>query len=128
MIALTHVIAVFMILPIMSVIKKIDPSLEEAAMDLGAGKFKTFYKVTLPLIKSGITNALLFSFLIPFGNLTISLFISSPLFKTLPVQIYSFINLSSVDPTITAISSIIIIIESLLFGILFKVLGSTDIW
>ena len=53
-IALTHVIVVFMILPIMSVIKKIDPALEEAAQDLGANRLKTFFRVTLPLSIPGI--------------------------------------------------------------------------
>lgn len=53
-IALTHVIVVFMVLPIMSVIKKIDPALEEAAQDLGANRIKTFFKVTLPLSIPGI--------------------------------------------------------------------------
>jgi len=128
--ALGHIIVCipFAIRSVSAVLYGFDRSLEEAAMDLGADRFKTFYKITLPLIKPGITNSLLFSFLISFGDLNISRFISGPLFKTLPMQIYSFINLSSVDPTIAAISSLIIIVESLLFGILFKVLGSTDIW
>lgn len=128
--ALGHIVITmpFAIRSVSAILYGFDRSLEEAAMDLGAGRFKTFYKITLPLIKPGITNSLLFSFLVSFGDLTVSLFISGPLFKTLPVQIYSFINLSSVDPTIAAISSLIIIVESILFGLLFKVLGSTDIW
>ncbi len=97
-------------------------------MDLGAGRVKTFFKITLPLIKPGMMNGVLFSFLISFGDMNISLFLSGPLFKTLPVQIYSFINLSSVDPTIAAISSLIIVVESLLLGALFKLLGSREIW
>ncbi len=53
----------FMVLPIYTVISKIDPLLYEASADLGASNFKTFLKVTLPLsmggILSGITMVLL---------------------------------------------------------------------
>ncbi|MGI6360649.1 MAG: ABC transporter permease [Acholeplasmatales bacterium] len=53
----------FMVLPIYTVISKIDPLLYEASADLGANNFKTFLKVTLPLsvggILSGVTMVLL---------------------------------------------------------------------
>lgn len=53
-IGLVHPICVFMILCVMSVIKKIDPFLEEAAMDLGANRLQTFIEVILPLSIPGV--------------------------------------------------------------------------
>lgn len=53
----------FMVIPIYSVLSKIDPLLYEASYDLGANSFKTFNKVTLPLslggVLSGVTMVLL---------------------------------------------------------------------
>lgn len=53
-IALVHVFLPFMILPIMSAIQGIDPSLEAAARSLGASKATAFRRITLPLSLPGI--------------------------------------------------------------------------
>ena len=53
----------FTILPIYSVLIKIDKSYEEAAADLGAGKFKVFTSVTLPLSVAGIVSGATMVFL-----------------------------------------------------------------
>ena len=44
-------------------LKNIDPSLEEAARDMGAGRMKVFTSVTLPLILPGLGNAFLVTFI-----------------------------------------------------------------
>ena len=44
-------------------LKNIDPSLEEAARDMGASRFKVFSSVTLPLILPGLGNAFLVTFI-----------------------------------------------------------------
>ena len=44
-------------------LKNIDPSLEEAARDMGASRFKVFTSVTLPLILPGLGNAFLVTFI-----------------------------------------------------------------
>lgn len=53
----------FMIFPIYSVLDKMDPSLTEASLDLGANKFQTFIRVTLPLSISGILSGVIMTFL-----------------------------------------------------------------
>ena len=53
----------FMILPIYSVLIKMDMSLVEASQDLGANKVKTFFKITLPLSVSGIISGAMMVFL-----------------------------------------------------------------
>jgi len=65
---LTYVSLPFAILPLYSTIEKFDFSLLEAARDLGASKAQSIYKVLLPNIKSGITTAILFTFIPTFGN------------------------------------------------------------
>lgn len=62
-IGMVYVFLPFMVLPIYTVLSKIDPLLYEASADLGSNSFKTFIKVTLPLsvggVMSGITMVLL---------------------------------------------------------------------
>lgn len=53
----------FMIMPIYSVLIKIDESVLEAAQDLGANSFKTFYKITLPLSVPGVISGFTMVFL-----------------------------------------------------------------
>jgi len=53
----------FMILPIFTQLEKIDRSLFEASADLGANKFKTFLKVTLPLSLKGVVSGIIMVFL-----------------------------------------------------------------
>jgi spermidine/putrescine transport system permease protein len=53
----------FMILPIYTAIEKIDPSLYDAASDLGASKPQTFLKVTLPISLSGVASGVIMVFL-----------------------------------------------------------------
>ncbi len=62
-VGLVHVFLPYMVLPIYTVLVKIDPGLIEAATDLGASRFKAFIKVTLPLSLSGVMSGILMVFL-----------------------------------------------------------------
>ncbi|MBW1713633.1 MAG: ABC transporter permease [Deltaproteobacteria bacterium] len=65
---LIHVFLPFMILPLFSSIEKIDRSLEEAAMDLGAGRLRTFLRVNIPLSLPGINTGCLLVFILTVGS------------------------------------------------------------
>jgi len=80
-----------------------DRSLEEAAQNLGATPMKAFLKVTLPVIKPGIVAAALFSFIISFGNLEMTLFLVAPGRTTLPISILQYLQWR-IDPMIAAVS------------------------
>ena len=67
-IALTHAWAPFAILPIYVALSKIDPSLNEAAEDLGDGAFRRFWRVTLPLSMPGVIAATLIVFIPTVGD------------------------------------------------------------
>jgi spermidine/putrescine transport system permease protein len=67
-IALLHILIPFIILPIYSALLNIDPTLLEAARDLGANPVRTFFKVTLPLSTPGLKAAFIFSFIIASGD------------------------------------------------------------
>lgn len=76
---------------------------EEAAMTLGANRWQTLTRVTLPLIRPGVVAAALFSFVVSFSNLEISLFLVGPGRLTLPIAIMQYLEWK-LDPSIAAVS------------------------
>jgi putative spermidine/putrescine transport system permease protein len=88
----------------------LDGSLERAARSLGASPFQAFLRVTLPMIAWSLAAGWGFAFMISFGALEVSLFLSTSTMVTLPVQIYSWLDWSPLDPALTAISSGVVII------------------
>ena len=84
-----------------------DPSIEEAAINLGAKPLKILFSITLPQIKSSIISSWLFAFAISFDDLVIASFLSGPGSTTLPVLIFSNIRVG-LSPVINAFSSMII--------------------
>jgi putative spermidine/putrescine transport system permease protein len=88
-----------------------DRAVEEAAMSLGADRFTTFRRVTLPAILPGVVAASLFGFISSFGNLEMSLFLVGPGRTTLPIAILQYLEWK-IDPTIAAVS----VLQILLIG------------
>jgi putative spermidine/putrescine transport system permease protein len=78
-------------------------TLEEAAQNLGADRWTTFRRITLPGILPGIVAAAMFSFVSSFGNLELSLFLVGPGRTTLPIAILQYLEWK-IDPTIAAVS------------------------
>jgi putrescine transport system permease protein len=84
-----------------------DRSLEEAAMDLGAGPVRAFVDITLPIIAPALVSGWLLSFTLSLDDLVISSFVSGPGTSTLPMVIYSKVKLG-LSPDINALASLII--------------------
>jgi spermidine/putrescine transport system permease protein len=66
--ALVHIYVPFLILPLYSVLEKLDSRLFEAAKDLGGGRWRTFLHVTLPLSLPGVATGCLFVFIPSMGS------------------------------------------------------------
>jgi len=84
-----------------------DRSLEEAAMDLGAGPVRAFLDTTLPGIAPALVSSWLLSFTLSLDDLVISSFVSGPGASTLPMVIFSKVKLG-VTPDVNALASLII--------------------
>jgi putative spermidine/putrescine transport system permease protein len=89
-----------------------DPSLEEAARTLGADAWTAFFKTTLPLIRPGLVAGAIFSFIVSFDNVPVSIFLVSVRRTTLPVKIFTAVE-HGIDPGIAAISTMLIIATGL---------------
>ena len=88
----------------------LNPTLESAARSLGAPPRQVLLRITLPLIAWSLMSGWGFAFMISFGALEVSLFLSSSTTVTLPVYIYSALEWMPMDPTLTAISSGVILL------------------
>ena len=93
-----------------------DRSLEEAALDLGAGPWQTFWRVTLPLIMPGIVAGALLSFTISIDDYVITSFVAGVGATTLPLQIYSMLKVG-VTPEVNAVSTLLLIVTVVLIVI-----------
>ena len=92
-----------------------DTSLEEAARSLGAGRFTTFRKITLPVIAPGIVAGGVFSFIVSFGQFDVSLFLTPPNSTPLPMALYVSLRYTF-EPTDAAagIFAIFLVVVSML--------------
>lgn len=85
----------------------LDPSLEEAARDLGASPTRTFWDITLPLIMPAVASGCLLSFAMSFDDVVISIFVNGPKLSTLPIKVYTQLKVG-VTPEINALCTIIL--------------------
>ena len=79
----------YVMLSVMPKLKQTPISLAEAAEDLGCTPFKSFFKVILPAISSGISTGFVMAFTLSLDDFVISHFTSGSTFQTLPILIYS---------------------------------------
>ncbi len=80
----------YVILSVMPRINNMDPSLGEAAMDLGCTPVQAFFKVVIHELFPGIFSGLLIAFTMSLDDFVISYFVYGPNFPTLPIEIYSY--------------------------------------
>ena len=100
----------------------LDPSLERAALSLGASTWTTFRRIVLPLIMPGVVSGWVIAFITSFDELTMSIFIASPSTTTLPVRIFLHIE-DTIDPLVTAVSAALIYITMIAIFILDRAIG-----
>ncbi|WP_442546123.1 ABC transporter permease (plasmid) [Arthrobacter sp. KN11-1C] len=88
--------------------RALDPSLADAAADLGCTPWETFRRVTFPLLLPSIGAAWLLSFVTSFGNIVLSTFTNGVGTTTLPLRIFSLVK-NGLTPEINALGSVLIV-------------------
>ncbi|WP_310423123.1 ABC transporter permease [Mycoplana sp. BE70] len=100
----------------------LDPRIEEAARNLGAGVFRTFFVIVLPQLKSGILAASVFIFVEALDNFSIAVFLTNDHTKVLPVAAYQYIK-DFDDPTVAAMATALIGLSVIAVALLEKLMG-----
>jgi spermidine/putrescine transport system permease protein len=93
-----------------------NPRLEEAAYDLGANGWKTFWRITFPLMMPGIVAGALLAFTLSLDDFVVTFFLSGVGTTTMPVFVYSLIK-KTVTPDINAVSTLMLVVSTVLIGI-----------
>lgn len=101
---------------ILAAMRGCDPTLEEAAMDLGATPLRAFVLVALPQIAPAVASAFLLAFTLSLDDLVIASFVTGPGATTLPMRIYSQVRLG-VTPEVNAISTLLLALVALLLSL-----------
>ncbi|TGN65058.1 ABC transporter permease [Nocardioides eburneiflavus] len=103
----------FVIVTVTASLSGFDHQLVKAAQSLGARPWSAFRQVMLPLIAPGVITGALFAFLTSFDEAIITLFLSGPFTRTLPVKIYQSVT-QEFDPTVAAASTLLLVVTTLL--------------
>lgn len=90
-----------------AILQRFDTRLEEAAFSLGASRWSTFRRVTLPVIMPGVYAGALYAFMVSFGDVPISIFLTAPGFVTYPIELFYGLE-NDFDPSILASASLVI--------------------
>jgi len=89
-------------------LREMDTSLEEAAMDLGANRIRTFFSITLPIIAPALVAGWLLAFTLSLDDLVIASFVAGPDSTTLPMIVFSSVRLG-LSPEVNALATILIV-------------------
>ncbi len=114
----------FVMLVVRARLQGMDRTLEEAAMDLGADEWETFFRVTIPQLRPGIIAGALLAFTLSFEDFVITFFVAGVGSTTLPVKIYSMVRLG-VSPKINALCAVIVVFSIVLISIADRVQRKT---
>jgi len=101
----------FVVLVLSAGLRDFDRALEQAAEGLGASRWRTLARVTLPLLRPSLVSAGLLAFISSFDELVVALFLAGTN-MTLPKKMFDNI-LMEIDPTIAAVSVIQILLVSI---------------
>jgi putative spermidine/putrescine transport system permease protein len=112
---LAHAVVVtpFAIRSLHAALQAVPEEVEWAAMVLGARRWRMLLAITMPLCGRGMVTAFLFCALLSFSEVTMTIFMTGPALQTLPVRIYSYMS-DRIDPTVAAVSSLVILVSVLL--------------
>jgi putative spermidine/putrescine transport system permease protein len=91
-------------------LRSVDRSLEDAARSLGASPMRTLGLVTLPIMFWSMLAGWALAFLVSFGDAAVSVFLNTPQVVTLPVRIFDALKYSPLNPQLTAVSSVLVLV------------------
>lgn len=118
LIALAHVFLPFVVFPIFSSMTRLDPSLREAASDLGAGWWMTFRRVTLPLTLPGVVAGAQICFVLSLGAFVTPALLGGGRVLVLPLQVYA--ATAEVNWPVAAVGGAFLLLSSLVAVLLFN--------
>ena len=103
----------FVVITVTATLSAFDANLTRAAASLGAGPFRTFHRVQLPLIAPGVLSGALFAFAASFDEVVVVLFMAGENQRTIPRQMWAGVR-EQISPAILAVATFLIVFAVLL--------------
>ncbi len=103
----------FVTITVRARLAELDPILEQAAFDLGANEWRTFWRITLPLIWPSVFSGALLAFTLSLDDFVVTFFTTGVGSMTLPLFVYGMIKFA-VTPAINALSTLMLLASLLL--------------
>jgi spermidine/putrescine transport system permease protein len=98
----------YVVVVVLARLRTFDPTLEEAALDLGATEFGAFWRVTLPYLGPAIAAAAMLAFTVSIDDYVITSLVAGVDSQTLPMVIYALAR-RGVNPALNAISTLVVV-------------------
>ncbi len=126
---LVHVVLIlpFALSLLRPTVEQLDRSLEQAAASLGAPPWRVFAHVVLPTIAPGLAVVAIITFLMSFGEVTLTSFLTTARMTTLPVRIYAEATFS-LEPTVHAVSTLLIAATIALLAVVNRFVRLDRVW
>jgi len=105
-----------------AILLRFDGRLEEAALTLGASRWRTFHRVTLPVILPGVMTGAVYAFLVSFVDVPVSLFLSRPGLVPYPVELFDSMQ-QEFSPAILASATIVILLSAAMLFAVHRIVG-----
>ena len=104
--------------------KQIDPSLEEASLDLGASRFRTFTRITFPLLSRAFFAGVIYIFIRSMTDLSAAVFLNAGRTQLFTVRMFR-VMITGAPSEAAAFAALLIVIILLALGLLSKVTGKS---
>ncbi|WP_196594543.1 ABC transporter permease [Pectinatus sottacetonis] len=105
----------FVVITVRARLAILDKFLEEASLDLGATRLKTFFNITLPLVRPGVLSGLMLVFTLSLDDVIITFFTAGPGSNTLPLKIFAMMKIG-VSPEVNALFTLIMAVTIIGLG------------
>jgi len=120
----TVVCVPFVLRTTIAALSQLDPALLDASQSLGAGGWRTFRRVTLPLIAPGLGAGAFLAFMASFDNVPVSLFLADERSEMLPIHLWQQIE-TNLDVRTAAVSGLIVMFTLILMLLAERLAGLT---
>ena len=96
--------------------------IENAGRIAGATEWRVFRRLTLPALKPGLFSGFFYAFIVSFGDVPVSVFLSTGGAVPLPVEIFQTLQFDF-DPAVLSISSIVVVLSAVFIVFVQRVVG-----
>ncbi len=106
----------FVVIAVTASLQTLNPNLELAGRGLGAGPWRTFRRVTLPLILPGVVAGAIFAFITSWDEVVTAIFLTTASLRTIPVLVWGQVR-TELSPAIAAVGTILIVVSATGLGL-----------